>query len=121
MTAAAGQQYGKRAEQMAAQRAIPMGSGPAVTAGPAAPFPAAGPPVAVAPPVMPGQVTPLTADTQRPDEPVTAGVGVGPGPGVEALGQLAAPQDDTALQLRAIYSRFPSEDLRRLIELLDED
>jgi len=31
------------------------------------------------------QITPLTAPTQRPDEPVTAGSPMGPGPGPEAL------------------------------------
>lgn len=30
---------------------------------------------------------PLTAPTMRPDEPVTAGAAIGPGPGPEALGQ----------------------------------
>lgn len=32
------------------------------------------------------RVTPLYAPSQRPDEPVTAGIAVGPGPGPEALG-----------------------------------
>ena len=36
-------------------------------------------------PPMP-QVTPIGAPTERPDEPVTAGAPVGPGPGMEALG-----------------------------------
>jgi hypothetical protein len=30
-------------------------------------------------------VTPLTAPTERPDEPLTAGMDFGPGPGSEAL------------------------------------
>lgn len=34
----------------------------------------------------PSAVTPLGAPTQRPDEPVTAGAALGPGPGPEALG-----------------------------------
>jgi hypothetical protein len=33
-------------------------------------------------------ITPLTAPTSRPDEPVTAGVPMGPGPGPEALGPI---------------------------------
>ena len=36
-------------------------------------------------PPMP-QVTPIGAPTMRPDEPVTAGVPMGPGPGPEVLG-----------------------------------
>ena len=36
------------------------------------------------------RITPLYASTQRPDEPITAGVAVGPGPGPEILGMNAA-------------------------------
>ena len=36
-------------------------------------------------PPMP-QVTPIGAPTMRPDEPITAGAPVGPGPGTEVLG-----------------------------------
>lgn len=38
-----------------------------------------------APSVAPAPVTPLFAPSQRPDEPITAGVAVGAGPGPEAL------------------------------------
>jgi hypothetical protein len=53
-----------------------------------------GAPLATTPDVRPSQapavpaqepVTPLFAPTQRPDEPITAGVAVGAGPGPEAL------------------------------------
>jgi len=53
-----------------------------------------GAPLASTPDVRPSQapavparepVTPLFAPTQRPDEPITAGVAVGAGPGPEAL------------------------------------
>ena len=40
-------------------------------------------------------ITPLYAPSQRPDEPVTSGVDIGPGPGSEALGMGPAPEDDT--------------------------
>jgi hypothetical protein len=33
-----------------------------------------------------GPITPLFAPTQRPEEPITAGIAMGPGPGPEALG-----------------------------------
>jgi hypothetical protein len=33
-----------------------------------------------------GPVTPLYAPSQRPDEPITAGIAMGPGPGPEVLG-----------------------------------
>lgn len=109
-TAGPSQQYGQRAAQLAAQRAMPMASGPA------APSPAAGP----APDVrteaqnfqMP-QVTALDAPSERPGEPVTTGLAVGPGAGPEVLP--GAP-DDTIEQLRAVYRMFPTNDLRELIE-----
>lgn len=117
-----GQQYGKATAQAAAQRALPIapppapvlaGSGASPAPGPAAPPAPAGP--------MPGQVVPLDAPSQRPGEPVTAGLPVGPGPGTEALGPFAGQGEDVAMQLRAIYARFPNEDLRGLLELLDDE
>jgi hypothetical protein len=53
-----------------------------------------GAPLATTPDVRPSQapavpaqepITPLFAPTQRPDEPITAGIDRGPGPGPEAL------------------------------------
>lgn len=83
-----GQGYGEAASQAAAQRAIPLaptqtpatapsgGGGAGQSLSPAQPSPPQGP--------YPGELTPLTAPTQRPNEPVTAGLSVGPGPGPEA-------------------------------------
>lgn len=84
--AATGQQYGKATEQMAAQRALPMGPppGPAVAPPMAAGAGGATPPAPAGP--LPGELGPLDAPTSRPGEPVTAGVPVGPGPGTEVLG-----------------------------------
>lgn len=45
-------------------------------------------------------VVPLSNDSARPDEPVTAGAALGPGVGSEALG---APAPDPALQRQAMY------------------
>lgn len=86
VNAPTGQAYGARAEQIAAQRAIPIArpatdtlpTGPSA-AGPAAPPTAAAGPAPMAP-------IPLDADSTRPNEPVTAGVPVGAGPGPEVLG-----------------------------------
>lgn len=39
-------------------------------------------------------VTPLYAPTQRPDEPITTGVDIGPGAGSEVMGAGPAPEDD---------------------------
>ena len=48
-------------------------------------------------------VIPFDAPTQRPDEPITSGADIGPGPGPEALGAPPASQGDgsmTALLMR---------------------
>lgn len=58
--------------------------------------------------------------TSRPDEPVTAGADLGPGPGMAALG-LPDPNDDLRARLWAAYQLYPTEDLRELLESLDED
>ncbi len=70
---------------------------------------------------LPGEVTPLHAPTDRPDEPLTAGLATGAGPGAEALEVPDRHDDPVATRLRAAYARYPSEDLRRLIEFQDAD
>jgi len=76
-----GQEYGKATEQRDAQRAVPMASSPVADIDPSmAPPTPQGRPMA-----MPGSL-PYIAPTSRPDEPVTAGLPTGPGPGPEALG-----------------------------------
>ena len=78
------QEYGEAAQQAAAQNAIPMAAGqrnPSPQA-PAAPQSAAAP-AATLP--APGSM-PLIAPTQRPNEPITAGMPTGDGPGPEAFG-----------------------------------
>jgi hypothetical protein len=117
--AASGQTYGKRSEQMAAQRAMPI-SRPSTDAVPSAPTGAGPAPPAPTGP-RPGGVVPLDAPSQRPNEPLTAGLPVGPGPGPEALGDLAGLGGDVNMQLRAIFSRYPNEDLRRVLEMIDTD
>jgi hypothetical protein len=120
--AAPGQQYGRRAEQMAAQRAMPIAP-PPTDAVPTASPPGAPPAtqrLSAPPGPLPGQVVPLDAPSSRPGEPVTAGLPVGAGAGVEALGPLAGMQDEIGAELRAIYSRFPTEELRQMIEALDD-
>jgi hypothetical protein len=51
-------------------------------------------------------VIPLTAPTQRPSEPVTAGVDAGPGPGREVLG-LKSPTDVTLQDLSKLSKYMP--------------
>jgi hypothetical protein len=65
--------YGEGVETAAIKSGAPLASTPDVRPSQA--------------PAVPAQeaVTPLFAPTQRPDEPITAGVAVGAGPGPEAL------------------------------------
>lgn len=93
-------QYGRGVAQERAIAAMPMGAPP--------PPPAAEPRTA----------TPLDAPTARPDEHVMSGAPVGPGPGPEVLG--ISPNEDVEAQLRAAYARYPTEQLRALIEMIDD-
>jgi hypothetical protein len=49
-----------------------------------------------------------------PDEPVTAGVPIGPGPGPEALGMPTG--GEVVDLLAAAYRAYPSEELRGMLE-----
>lgn len=68
-------------------------------------------------------VVPLTAGTQRPNEPVTAGAATGAGPGISALGFTPgqmAPTGQTAKDAVAALASHPdaSPELQRLAQLL---
>lgn len=69
---------------------------------------------------------PLDAPTQRPEEPITAGVDAGAGPGSEILNLpqgVGMGQDvDSGIQaIRAMYLNDPrNQDLRRILELVDK-
>jgi hypothetical protein len=80
-------EYGAGVEQAAIKSGAPLATTPDVrgTTGAQVRQAAAGAPV-----------TPLYAPTERPDEPVTAGVNIGPGAGAEILGvNNVKPEDDT--------------------------
>lgn len=64
--------------------------------------------------MMPGALGPLHAPTQRPNEPITAGLPSGPGAGPEALG-LPAP-DPVVNTLRGIYARYPNPEIAALLQ-----
>lgn len=103
--AVAGQQYGAKKEQIASQKSVPMSS-PAVVS------PGAGGAVEVAGEA--GSFGAFTRPTERPNEPVQAGLPIGPGPGTDAT--MIPGGDDVSLQLRALYLAYPNEHLRQLIE-----
>ena len=87
LSAAPDQEYGAMTQQMNDQRVAPMGA--AAPLPPAAPVPAQAPPATHQMPTFNG--TPLSAPTNRPNEPVTTGVPIGPGAGPEAMPQVAPP------------------------------
>jgi hypothetical protein len=123
MMAAAGQTYGKKSEQMAAQRAMPIAR-PATDTVPTAPArptggtPGGPPPMPPGP--TPGQVLPLDAPTTRPGEPLTAGLPIGPGAGPEANPFSAVGSaDDAVLAIRAAFAAYPAEELRAILERVD--
>ncbi len=64
-------------------------------------------------PMAPGARGPLTRPTERPDEPVTAGLSTGAGPGPAFASSLTDLD-----RVKAIHRAHPSEGLRRMIEHL---
>lgn len=54
------------------------------------------------------RITPLNAPTARPDEPVTAGVPSGPGPGLEALGLSNTTKGQSTLDAKTIAQYLPN-------------
>lgn len=95
-----GQTYGEATRQRASQRMVPTGPSPT------------------------GEVElgPFDRPTETPDEPVTAGLPIGPGPGPEAIpaaGIQPGSKQDLMLQVRAIASRYPNPALLALLTELE--
>lgn len=83
-----------------------------------------GAPMAEAPGIPRRPVVGLSAPTQRPDEPVTAGSLIGPGPGpgsAEALVAEVQEPDLVAAAIRAAYRQYPSPYLRNMIMRLEAE
>jgi hypothetical protein len=74
--------------------------------------------VAQVPMVGADEVPNLSDQTNRPAEPVTSGLPIGPGPGPEALGGVTA-NDPVRAALQAMLVAFPNNDIQRLIDRLD--
>lgn len=113
ITVSPGEPYGMRKQLEAAQATIPLpAAGAPPATGPQPPAPQGGAPV----PQLAGAQD-FARPTERPAEPVTNGLPVGPGQGPEAL--TSAAPDVIGSQLRALYQTAPNNDLLRLIELHD--
>jgi hypothetical protein len=76
--------YGENSQFQALQQGASLSASPGPQ-GQAQPMPPGGP-QGLPPNPAAGQVTPMSAPTARPDEPVTSGAAMGPGPGPSALG-----------------------------------
>lgn len=121
--------YGQGQALADAQRQMPVRAAPGPAPVPTAPT-AAGPPpaagggglaeaVAAAQAMAPPSAGGLAAPTGRPEEPVTAGLSIGPGAGAGAVGMPMVPEDDQALRaLLLAYQRSGSPAVGRLIELV---
>jgi hypothetical protein len=109
-TAAKGQTYGEAGKQLAAQRAVPM----------AAPAMAPAPPQRNA--VAPGSMGAFNRETDAPQEPVTAGANVGPGPNAFQAGIMAPPMMGNSVlqELLVLDQLYPSSDLKNLISKLTD-
>lgn len=117
--AAPGQTYGEAGKQMAAQKAVPMAAAPTDAQVPVTP-------------AAPGSLGDLTRPTERPNEPLTAGVDFGPGPGSEALGLSnrtpltpdlgygPGTRQDLIDQVRFVYSKFPNPAIFQLLMNLED-
>jgi hypothetical protein len=104
------QAYGQGVQQARGLAAVPAGSPPSPAAGGGG-----GQQVALAP----GDVPSLRDPTANPDEPVTAGLPLGPGAGPEALNVTATDSPELAI-LRSLYLEYPNPDIRRLMAFLEE-
>lgn len=116
--AAPGGQYGSVTALKNAQHIVPLPNAAAAVSPPPGPqsVPGGG-----APQVAPGDIN-FEAPTARPNEPVTAGLPVGPGPGPEAL-NLPDQAGTVAGQLRTLYANVPAaqnNDFLRLVELAEQ-
>jgi len=110
-----GQGYGKGVQQARALRVAPASGTPS-------PNPSVGGTEQGARPVLlgPGDVPSLSDPTANPNEPVTAGLSVGPGVGPEGLGGIMS-QDSPELGIaKRLFLEFPNPDLRRYIAYLED-
>ena len=103
-----GQTYGQAKQQQQAQQAVPSAPPPTEMATQQLP-----------PPPAPGQVADLTGATQRPNEPITAGMDFGAGPTSGIFGPALRPEPgsnaDLAERVRAIATIYPNPALLQLL------
>ena len=100
---ASGGSYGERStlNELATGAPMPKASLPTIPTAPATPqIPSVG----------------IFEPTTRPNEPITAGLPVGDGPGPEVLNTPITEVDQTAALARAMFAANPTPQMRRLVE-----
>lgn len=118
-----GQAYGENKDLNAIQSAAPLAA--SNVAVPTSPLD----PNALKGLIANSGITPITAPTQRPEEPVTHGSPFGPGAGTEVLNDVIPVIDNTpvqttdavAQQIREAYAAFPSPALYDLVRKLEQE
>jgi hypothetical protein len=101
-----GQTYGTGVQQQRALQAVPLSPGPSRSPQPTSEVPAG---------LAPGQIPSLTEDTARPDEPISAGLPIGPGVDDGAVAMFPQAPPDIAV-LRSLYRQTRNRDIRKLLE-----
>jgi hypothetical protein len=99
-----GQTYGEGVAQKRSVQAVPTAAAPTERRA-----------QQVARPASPGS---LVAPTGRPGEPITAGApfGAGVGPSGAGIPMMVPAGDNVIEELKAIYQRFPNDDLADLLD-----
>lgn len=105
--AAPGQTYGEATKQLEAQKAMPMGASPADAR----------------PSVTPGSLGAFNRPTERPQEPITAGVDFGAGMNSIQAGINNPPrvEDPVLERLKNIFRNYPNDELADLIDSYTRD
>jgi hypothetical protein len=100
-----GQTYGEAAQQARSQQAVSPGSAPEQVAAQQAAAAQRQRPVS------------LTAPTQRPNEPITAGADFGAGPNSSTVGiaPRMIPVDNVMETLRVLYQMYPNDGLAEML------
>lgn len=116
LSAPTGLPYGQRSQLLDAQRVVPLPNAGGIQAGaPAGGGNAQDQVVAYLREHPPPNVTPLGGPSMRPNEPSTAGLSSGPGPGPEALAGRGAPMKASQFW-RTLYEQTGDEEYARLAE-----
>lgn len=107
--AAKNQPYGEAGKQLTAQSVVPIAAPPTDQV------------QQIQPTVTPGSLGDLVRPTERPEEPDTAGMPFGDGPGREVFGAPmnggidAGSYEDLLQQVRYVYSKYPNTAILQLI------